>query len=300
MKIYSIIVTFNAMRNDWINRCLSSLRDSTVKTIPIVVDNCSTDGTREFVPSQYPEVVWLPQNKNLGFGQANNIGIRYVLENNADYVLLLNQDASLHKETIRYMLEASDGTSLISPLHLNGKGSGFDNIFRLYSLPLNSGILEDLLINDSMAISYESGEICAACWFMPISIIEKIGGFNPIFFHYCEDNNYYHRMRYHGIKTLLVPRAKMFHDRVYYGNEQAFNHQQLKRQLTLIAYNINNSFSQCIKDFLKQLSICYRRKLLHGKYFPGSFLYEILMLLFKTNRILESRTKEKEKTKNWL
>ncbi|MCH5311707.1 MAG: glycosyltransferase, partial [Prevotella sp.] len=131
------------MRNDWINCCLSSLRDSTIKTIPIVVDNCSTDGTREFAPTQYPEVVWLPQNKNLGFGQANNIGIRYALENNADYVLLLNQDASLHKEAIRYMLEASDGTSLISPLHLNGKGSGFDNIFRLYSLPLNSGILED-------------------------------------------------------------------------------------------------------------------------------------------------------------
>ena len=74
MIIYAIIVTYNAMRRSWIERCLDSLRGSSVPVTPIVIDNGSTDETRTFVPQRYPEAVWLPQEKNLGFGQANNIG----------------------------------------------------------------------------------------------------------------------------------------------------------------------------------------------------------------------------------
>lgn len=42
MKIYTIIVTYNAMQRNWINRCMESLSKSTVKTTPIIIDNGST------------------------------------------------------------------------------------------------------------------------------------------------------------------------------------------------------------------------------------------------------------------
>ena len=84
MKIYVIIVTYNAMRNSWIDRCISSLRVSTVPVEIIIVDNDSIDGTREYVPANFPEVIWMPQEKNLGFGQGNNVGIRYALDHRAD------------------------------------------------------------------------------------------------------------------------------------------------------------------------------------------------------------------------
>ena len=63
MNIFAIIVTYNAMRRNWAERCLQSLQESTVPVTPIVIDNGSTDGTRDYVPSQQPTVVWLPQEK---------------------------------------------------------------------------------------------------------------------------------------------------------------------------------------------------------------------------------------------
>ena len=84
MKIYAIIVTYNAMQRGWIDRCMQSLQASTVLATPIIVDNGSTDGTREHIPATYSDIIWMPQDRNLGFGQANNVGIRYALEHNAD------------------------------------------------------------------------------------------------------------------------------------------------------------------------------------------------------------------------
>ena len=117
MKIYTIIVTYNAMQRNWIDRCMESLSKSTIQTIPVLIDNGSTDGTREHIPQHYPDAVWLPQDKNLGFGQANNVGIKYALEHNADYILLLNQDAALSPDAIEFAMSASYKTTYLSSIN---------------------------------------------------------------------------------------------------------------------------------------------------------------------------------------
>lgn len=301
IKIYTIIVTYNAMRRDWITRCLESLAKSTVQMTAVVVDNGSTDGTREYVPAQYPQAVWLPQERNLGFGQANNLGIRYALEHDADYVLLLNQDATLAPDAIERMLAASDGKSLLSPLHLNGDGTALDFMFHsTIRTTRQSPLLDDLLLRLPLKPSYETGEICAACWFMPAALIRKIGGFNPLFFHYSEDNNYFHRMVYHGVNTLVVPSATMCHDRKVWGNAKAFHHQLVYRDLLLEACNINHSFLRCCTGFLRILARCYVYDLRRQQYKPGSYTIGLLRCLGKARVIARSRKAEKREGANWL
>lgn len=300
MKIYAVIVTYNAMQRDWIDRCLQSLQTSTVPLTPIIIDNCSTDGTSEHVPATYPDVIWLPQDKNLGFGQANNVGIRYALEHNADYVLLLNQDAALAPDAIEKMLAVSDGESLLSPLHLNGDGTRIDELFR-YSLRQSVNLMaDDLLIRYQLSPSYESAEICAACWFMPVALIRKIGGFNPLFFHYSEDNNYYHRLQYHGVKTLLVPDAHMYHDRKLQGNTEAFNRKRLRRDIILEACNINQGLAKCLLRWTKVLVQCYTKDLQAHQYRIGAFTMEMLWIIGHAHSICISRKKEKQIGLNWL
>ena len=170
------------------------------------------------------------------------------------------------------MLSASDGQSLLSPLHLNGDGTRIDEMFR-YSLRNSKNELsDDLLIRHSMSDSYESAEICAACWLMPVTLIRRIGGFNPLFFHYSEDNNYYHRLVYHGVKTLLVPKARMYHDRFLQGNMQAFNRKRLRRDLVLEATNINFTFPKSFLRWLQVLFRCYTQELAQHQYIPGAWL----------------------------
>ena len=299
-KVFTIIVAYNAMHRGWIDRCMKSLRESTVATETIIVDNGSTDGTREHVPQAFPDVIWMPQEKNLGFGQANNIGIRYALEHDGDYVLLLNQDAALAPDAIEKMLAVSDGESLVSPLHLNGDGSCIDEMFRCSLRNAHNLMNDDLLIRHQLAPCYETGEICAACWLMPVALIRKIGGFNPLFFHYSEDNNYYHRMVYHGVKTLLVPNTFMYHDRLLQGNMQAFNHHRLRRDLLLEACDINQGFIKCLFRWMKILIRCYSKDLHSHKYHVGAFATQMLWIIWHCRKIAKSRKSEKNIAPNWL
>lgn len=300
MKIYAIIVTYNAMRRSWIDRCMQSLQDSTVPVTALVVDNLSTDGTRKYVPVHYPDAIWMPQQRNLGFGQANNIGIRYALEHNADYVLLLNQDASIAPRAIEKMLAVSDGQSLLSPLHLNGDGTRIDELFR-DSLRLSRNLLnDDLLIRHTLAPCYESWEICAACWLMPIELIKRIGGFNPLFYHYGEDNNYFHRLLYHGIRTLLVPDTYMYHDRQSYGDIKTFNNKRLRRDMLLEACNINQGLVRCIMRWLKIFVRCYTTDIRNNQYKVGAFTLEMFWFMRHFYKILNSRRNERKQGENWL
>ena len=78
-RVLVIVVTYNAMR--WIDRCLGSLLASKPKPDVFVVDNASTDGTPDYLSSNFNDVIVNKPGRNLGFGQANNIGLKYALEN---------------------------------------------------------------------------------------------------------------------------------------------------------------------------------------------------------------------------
>jgi hypothetical protein len=78
MKVTAIIVTYNGMH--WIDRCLGSVRGSALPVRAIVVDNGSSDGTAEHIARHFPEVEFIRAERNLGFGQANNRGMRIALD----------------------------------------------------------------------------------------------------------------------------------------------------------------------------------------------------------------------------
>ena len=301
VKIYAVIVTYNAMHRGWIDRCMRSISESTVGVDVIIVDNGSTDQTREYVPAHYPDAIWLPQDRNLGFGQANNVGIRYALEYGADYVLLLNQDAAIAPEMLARLVSACDGESLFSPLQLNGQGTDFDKMFYSYTMRKSDNtLLADLLIGKQMKAAYPSGEFAAACWFMPANLIRKIGGFNPMFFQYGEDNNYYQRIVYHKVKTFVVPEARMFHDRELHGNINVYKKSQTYRNILLTVTNINLNLLSLLLRLLKLFVKCYIFDLPHGKYRVGSFTIGLLKILSQAGDIRKSRKAEKRAGAIWL
>ena len=297
MIIYTIIVTYNGHK--WVDFCLGSLRKSSIPTIPLVIDNNSTDDTLSYIREQYPEAILFPQEKNLGFGQANNIGLRYALAHNANYVLLLNQDASIAPNAIELMLSQSDGVSLLSPLHMNGDGTKVDSNFRQNSLYHCIDLINDTYAGN-IKPCYTCGEVCAACWFIPRYIIEQIGGFNPLFFHYSEDNNYYQRLVYHNIKVLLVPAARMYHDRKDFGNKRVWNTQWLQNMLILTLTDINLTARQRCCNILHILWISYAYHFRKKQYHIGSFFLSLCMLATKICVIRKSKKVEKKLQPNWL
>lgn len=297
--IYALVVTYNAM--PWIDRCLKSLRDSTIPTIPLVVDNASTDGCVEYVRKNYPEVILFPQVKNLGFGQANNIGFRYALEHNADYVLLLNQDAALHPKALELLLQQSDGASLLSPMHLNGEGTHLDYNFKntLLQSARKNTLVDDMIL-DKRILQYQVDMVCAACWLLPIVLLKEIGGFDPLFFHYGEDDNYLHRLKFHGIKRIVIPQAFMYHARERQGNMKAFRSRIILRQLLMIGTNINLRFWGRVWEFFRVVKACYFDYLPNGMYVPGNYIYSFVLYLAKLPLVVKSRQINKSNGEHWL
>jgi N-acetylglucosaminyl-diphospho-decaprenol L-rhamnosyltransferase len=100
------IVVVSTNEAHWLERCLSTAYEhaGTAKLEIIVVDNSSTDGTRELVESNFPEarVVTSPNN---GFAYGNNRGIEHA---NARYVLLLNPDTEVVEGTFGELVQLLD------------------------------------------------------------------------------------------------------------------------------------------------------------------------------------------------
>lgn len=214
MKVFALIVTYNGI--DWMEECLNSLNKSSIDVKVIVVDNNSSDGTIQFIRQKFDKVILLEQDVNLGFGIANNIGISYSLNNGADYVFLLNQDVFVEPETIEKLVGVAKNNSdfgIVSPIHLNGKGDALDESFLHYiASPSAASFVSDFVIEGCKREIYAIDMINAAAWMIPKKTFEIIGGFDPMFFLYGEDDNYVQRALYHNLKIGITAHAKVRHD----------------------------------------------------------------------------------------
>ena len=209
MKVLVIIVSYNF--EPWLERCLGSLRHSFYPVDTVVIDNGSTDQTIQRIRKDYPEIRLLPQNKNLGFGRANNIGMQIALAEGYDFVFLLNQDAWIDSNTIGKLVELSQSHpqyGILSPVHLTGKGDKPDPGFGYYAQIQQ---LDQLSDKNILPIPFAN----AALWMIPVSVLKKVGGFSPLFYHYGEDKDFVNRLTYHDYQVGYSPRVFGNHDREY-------------------------------------------------------------------------------------
>ena len=197
MRILVIVVTYNGLR--WLERCLGSVRASEVPADLYVWDNDSTDGSADFVQGRFPEAKLVRSADNLGFAEANNMGMRYALDRGYDYVYLLNQDAWIEPSTLGTLVAASEAHpeyGVLSPLQMTDGFQELDTQFeRMMKEPVR--------------------RVMAAHWLIPRRALEKVGLFDKLFPLYGNDDNWCDRARYHGFKVGIVPEARAVHDRAY-------------------------------------------------------------------------------------
>ena len=219
-KVLVIIVTYNA--HDWISQCLNSVDMDRYDAF--VVDNASTDDTRQILQEEYPKAIVRAMDKNLGFGQANNIGLRYALDNGYDYVLLLNQDAWLLSDTIEKLIAAQKQHPenwVLSPLQMNTAQGGIERHFEHFCKQSNVDVYSKK-IEDVTFIN-------AAIWFMSKQCVEIVGGFDSIFPHYGEDNDYIRRVQYWGGQIGVDTATIAYHEHPIANKEMTLE-QEIYRQ----------------------------------------------------------------------
>lgn len=203
MRILVVIVTYNGQK--WMGRCLGSVRASSLAADAYVVDNGSSDGTADYVATYFPWAKLVRNATNVGFAEANNMGIRYALEQGYHYVYLLNQDAWLLEDTLSELVSVAErypSYGVLSPMQLQADGRTLDGQFakRVAHADLSRTVCEVPFV-------------MAAHWLVSRRAIEAVGCFAPFFPIWGNDDNLCHRMYYHGFKVGVVPTAKAVHDR---------------------------------------------------------------------------------------
>lgn len=101
--VYIVTPVFN--RKEFTENYLRALSNQTNTNFKvIIVDDGSTDGTAEMVKKEFPDVILLKEKGDLWWTESTNIGVRYALEKNADYIMTLNDDTLPEPDYMEQMI----------------------------------------------------------------------------------------------------------------------------------------------------------------------------------------------------
>lgn len=218
-KVLAVVLT----RNNYVDtkECIKSILLGTLCPFGIVIiDNGSQDGSIERLKADFannPSVYFILNSKNFGFAAGVNIGIRFALEREADYVFLLNNDAVVDVECIENMciaMEEFPDVGVVGPRIFYYRdpekiwhGGGYFSRIKTGVVIPEKGEFADKCYEKSRQVTFLTG--CAML--VKREVFEKIGLFDEDYFLYEEDLDFCLRASRAGFKLLYVPSAKVWH-----------------------------------------------------------------------------------------
>lgn len=286
-----IVITYNA--ENWIDKCFSGFSNMPENWEVLAIDNDSKDNTIKSLKEKYPFVKTIQNNKNLGFGGANNIGLKYALDNNFEHILLLNQDAWISIDGLKKLIDLQKQNPeyyVLSPLHGSGSEDSLDyNFVNYMKNSSEKALIEDSLLGKYKKDIYDCKFCNAAIWLISHQCLKGIGGFSPTFFHYGEDNNYLDRLLFHGKKLGIVPSVKGHHERNQRKPSKIFGTQkaeQYRYYLIKLSTPQVNEYKYLCKLFFCSISYFCRFKL------QKSYMYfSNLLKILAQKRIIDKNRK---------
>lgn len=221
-----IIVNYNVKY--FLEQCLYSVMKASrnIAAEIFVVDNASTDGSREYLENKFPDVYFKWNTQNVGFAKANN---SVLPETKGRFVLFLNPDTIIAEDCLELCLSfAADQKDFggLGIRMIDGSGEFLNESKRSFpsataTLFKMTGI-NSLFPRSRLFSGYYAGHLSAnenheinvlAGAFMMVNkkALEKTGGFDEDFFMYGEDIDLSFRIREAGFKNFYFAGSTIIH-----------------------------------------------------------------------------------------
>ena len=192
----------------------------------IYIDNCSTDGSVDYIKEHYPQVKIVQNVEPLGFGENNNKG---VMASVGDSIAIINPDIILRDDGIDKIckkLEETKENVIYAPQLLNPDGTvqysvrSFITLRMFMRRLLSKGnddnvsnemvkyLCKDIDVDKTQTVDWAMG----AALFMSRNTYAKLGGFDQRYFLYMEDEDMCLRAWKMNIPVIYYPEAKMIHN----------------------------------------------------------------------------------------
>ncbi len=199
--------------------CVDSLERQDYRAFKILlVDNGSPDGSGARLHARYPAVSYLQTDKNLGYAGGNNRGMKWALEDGADFVLVVNNDTVLDPRCVRELVATAEahgdagavGAKILrydQPDRIWFGGGRFDRLRAIGVHEREKFVDLDPRERDVLEATFLTG----CCLLIPANTIKAVGYFRDDFFCYLEDAEYGLRVMKSGVRLLYAPAARLRH-----------------------------------------------------------------------------------------
>jgi len=230
MKLAIIILHY--LKKDLTSQCLESVKrlDKKGFELQTVVVNNSPEEDLLDAEKNFKEVEFLETEKNLGFTGGNNLGIRYALKNQADFIMLLNNDTLIDQSALVQLIKVAsliDQSGILGPKIYFAPGYEYHQekyrpedqgkviwyaggvIDWKNILASHRGV--DEVDRGQYNRLMDTGFVSGCSMLVKKEVFEKIGLLDERYFLYLEDLDFCQRAKRGGFKILYVPEAKIWH-----------------------------------------------------------------------------------------
>ena len=214
-----VLVCWN--NRDYLFPCLESLYDSEMRHSfeVVVVDNGSTDGSQAILGREYPDILLIQNDGNVGLGKASNQGIEATT---GRHILLLNNDTIVNGPSLDAMvdhLDANPRTAAVGGKLLNPDGSVqacYNNFSTLHEEFLIATRLGELLW-DGYPAQMDDDQVRrvawlgSACLMLRRAAVDDIGLLDESYFIYGDEADFQYRLAQAGWEVVYLPHATTVH-----------------------------------------------------------------------------------------
>jgi len=225
MDLSIIIVNWNSV--EYLKACIASVQRETsgIEYEIVVIDSGSFDGCDAMLERTYPDVRFVQSERNIGFGQANNMAVGF---SRGRSLLFLNPDTEIQGTAIASMhawLERSPDAGGVGCRLLNSDGSVQTSCVQAFPTIPNqvldaewlrarwqrSGLwgIDALFATDTAPKEVQT--VAGACVMMKREVFDRVGGFSNEYFMYAEDIDLCYKIATLGLKVYYLPDATVVH-----------------------------------------------------------------------------------------
>jgi N-acetylglucosaminyl-diphospho-decaprenol L-rhamnosyltransferase len=226
LQLSIIIINYNVKY--FLEQCLCSVTKACVNIDAeiLVIDNNSSDGSKDFFTGKFPEARFIWHDENIGFAKANNLALK---ECSGKYVLFLNPDTILPEDCLEKslsFLQAQTTQGALGVRMIDGSGNflreskrGFPSpstsLFKLAGLaklfPHSKRFARYYLGNLEEHTNQEIDVLAGAFMLITKKVLDIVGGFDEAFFMYGEDIDLSYRIQKAGYTNYYFADSTIIH-----------------------------------------------------------------------------------------
>lgn len=207
-QTYSVIVSYN--RKSLLRKALAAHVAQTLRPVRLlVVDNASTDGTREMLAAEgwlaFPDVELLALPENTGGAGGFAAGLKHAIDSGAEWVWMMDDDAEPHPDALERLMQVAS-----NPKHVYGSLAVCEDETSWLTTVLNPS-LGEVDRPDDVPDCAEVQSLPFLGFFIHRDLVARIGLPDSGYFIAADDVEYCVRAQRAGAKVMIAGRSRIEH-----------------------------------------------------------------------------------------